>query len=162
MPRTNDLARRRFELMAAEYLARMGERIRLKREERGLTQDDLAREMPGKVTGQRISLWERGMNRPRDDSLEALARILGVSVSYFMAPEPDKSETPDLSLVKPDDDDRLGRIEKRLEQLDISVDHQNANLDRQSAILARIEAMIAVLPSPDELEEIRRAIDGGD
>lgn len=88
--------------MAAEYLERMGERIRQRREEFGLTQEELARQMPGRVTGARISLWERGKNRPRDDSLESLAKVLKVDVAYFMADEPDKTRTPDLFAVDGD------------------------------------------------------------
>lgn len=96
MTKTKTLAARRFELMAAEYLERMGARIKARREELGLTQDEVAGKMPGKVNGQRISLWERGKNRPRDDALEALAGVLDVDVSYFMASEPTNGDTPDL------------------------------------------------------------------
>src|SRR5690349_5848796 len=91
---TDELSRRRFELMAAEFLVAMGAKIRQRREELELTQEDVAREMRGRVTGSRVSLWERGKHRPHDDSLEELARVLRVPVSYFMAPEPDKTTTP--------------------------------------------------------------------
>ena len=79
--------------MAAEFLATMGEKIRTRRIEKGLTQEDVARQMPGRVTGARVSLWERGKHRPHDDSLEALAQVLDVPVSYFMAPAPARRAT---------------------------------------------------------------------
>jgi transcriptional regulator with XRE-family HTH domain len=122
MTRTSRAQRLRFEAMAAEYLARMGERIRERREALGLSQEDVARAMPGKITGQRISLWERGLHRPRDDSLEALARALEVDVSYFMTPEPAKEETPDLLGVGHHGDTRsasarMVALERKLDKL---------------------------------------------
>lgn len=112
--------------MAAEYLERMGERIRQRREEFGLTQEELARQMPGQVTGARISLWERGKNRPRDDSLESLAKVLKVDVAYFMADEPDKSRTPDLFAIE-DGDKSMDAVIRNL-------------LREQGRILAEIKA----------------------
>jgi transcriptional regulator with XRE-family HTH domain len=131
MTKTKSLAARRFELMAAEYLERMGARIRDRREELGLTQDDVARRMPGKITHNRISLWERGKNRPRDDALESLAGVLGVPVSYFMMSEPDKTKTPDLAGVMAPDESRsqLDAIERKLDM---------------------ILAALALIPAPDE------------
>ena len=119
MTKATSLVRRRFELMAAEYLERMGERIRARREEMGLSQDALAALLPGSTNGQRVSLWELGKHRPHNDSLEALARVLKVDVAYFMAPEAEKDNgTPDLFPVPTNDDiePRLAKIEELLKE----------------------------------------------
>lgn len=93
--RTFELQRRKFALMAAEHVRALGERIRLRREELGMTQDEVARKMQGSVDGQRVSKWERGENRPRDESLEDLARVLKTSATTLLAPAPNGNETPD-------------------------------------------------------------------
>jgi transcriptional regulator with XRE-family HTH domain len=87
--RTFELQRRKFALMAAEHVRALGERIRLRREELGMTQDEVARQMKGTVDGQRISKWERGENRPRDESLEDLARVLQTTALALLAPTTD-------------------------------------------------------------------------
>lgn len=56
---TRTLDVRRFELMAAEHVARMGARIKARREEVGLTQRELAEKIPGKSDVERL--------RPRHD-----------------------------------------------------------------------------------------------
>lgn len=89
-------SRRRFELMAAAYLERMGERIRARREELGLSRADVARLMPGKTNENAVYRWEKGLHRPNDDTLEALAEVLKTTVGQLLADEPDKSLTPDL------------------------------------------------------------------
>lgn len=71
--------------MAAAYLKRMGERIRERREELGLSRADVARAMPGKTNENAIYRWEKGQHRPNDDALEALAKALDVNVAYFHA-----------------------------------------------------------------------------
>jgi transcriptional regulator with XRE-family HTH domain len=135
--RTGELRRRRFELMAAEHVKRLGERIAARREALGLTQEEIARAMPGKVSGARISLWDRGEHRPRDDSLEHLAAALQTTTTALLMDAPDTTVTPDpfpLTL-----EDRIDQAEQRLTSL---VEKQNELLIRQSAILERIEAAI--------------------
>lgn len=139
----------RLQLMAAEYMKRMGERIAAAREAKGWSQGQLARAVEelrrqdnpdaANIDPSSISRYEKGKVEPNAKMKDYLAKALDQPVVYFMTPEPDKSTTPDLSLVKPDDD-RLARIEERLDQLEIAVDHQNANLARQSEILERIES----------------------
>src|SRR3954451_18403725 len=85
---TTALARRKLELVAAEYVVRMGRRIAQAREEAGMSQNDLARELPGKVGAQMGRKWERGLHAPRSDALEAIARVLKRPTAYFMAAEP--------------------------------------------------------------------------
>jgi transcriptional regulator with XRE-family HTH domain len=158
--RTFELQRRKFALMAAEHVRALGERIRVRREELGMTQDEVARQMSGTVDGQRISKWERGENRPRDESLEDLARVLKTTPEALLAPAA-KMETPDLSLPPANGiADRLDAIERALaeqretlaEQRETlaearreraeHVEHIEQLLARQDRILARIEANI--------------------
>lgn len=106
--------------MAAEYLERMGARIRARREELHLTQEDVARRFPGRTTGNQISRWERGANRPGDQQLEALAKVLDVPVAYFFAPPPTSNGTDVLSALRPADG-QLDRIERLLQQTSVQV-----------------------------------------
>jgi transcriptional regulator with XRE-family HTH domain len=114
MPSSDRLAARRFELVAAEYVQRMGARIAARRVEKGLSQVDVARALPGKVDGSQVSRWERGLHRPNDETLERLGEILDVPLAYFMAAEPTKGETPDPFPADNGTEDRLGRLESQL------------------------------------------------
>ena len=139
--------------MAGEMAERVGARIRERRLELGMKQRELA-DLLGSdaIDNQRISDWERGVNRPSDRYMEQLAVALKRNVAWFYS-ESTATATPDLSLVKPDDD-RLARIEQRLDQLEIAVDHQNANLAKQTDILARIEAR------EKRIEKLVRVLEG--
>ncbi len=134
---TNALARRRLELVAAEYVVRMGRRIAQAREEAGMSQNDLARELPGKVGAQMVSKWERGLHEPRADTLQAIARVLKRPVAYFMAEEPQEG-TPDL--MRALNGSSEGEILATLKQL---VERQTA-VERVLADLA--EHVAAALP----------------
>lgn len=131
--------------MAAEHVKLLGERIRLRREHLKMTQEEVARAMPGKVSGARISLWERGENKPRDDSLEHLAVVLGTTVAELSLPTPEKSSTPE---IFGDHADRLARIERKIseqlaehaQKVESLVTQQNDLLARQSKILMDLEA----------------------
>lgn len=146
--------------MAAEYVARIGERIRTRREELGLTQEEVARRLPGKVTGQRVSLWERGEHQPRADSLEAVAKALDVPVTYFLAAAPDKTETPDLvaTMGPPrSSEDRLEAVERLVYENFVLLAAIAAKLDvsaRPGAVIALqgIEQRLADQASQDPAE----------
>ena len=60
----------------------IGSRIRKYREERGLSQKQLA-ELIG-VKNNRVSNWEQGLNRPDADILATLCRALQVSPSELL------------------------------------------------------------------------------
>ena len=62
----------------------LGERIRQLRQNRGLTQEQLAN---GKLTKSFISLLERGVAKPSVDTLSDLARRLGTSVDALLGSE---------------------------------------------------------------------------
>jgi transcriptional regulator with XRE-family HTH domain len=85
-----------------------------------MSQNDLARELPGKVGAQMVSKWERGLHEPRSDTLEAIARVLNRSIAYFMADEPQEG-TPNLLEVLNGDGDRL---DEAISQLKLLVERQ--------------------------------------
>jgi len=63
-------------------LTELGNRIRTRREARGLTQRDLASAL--QISTQAVSKWERGENAPDIGILPDLARILDVSVDWLL------------------------------------------------------------------------------
>jgi len=101
--------------MAAEHVARIGARIRQRREELGLTQRELADLIPGKADSNQVSKWERGEHKPGDDTLEHIAKALNVDPSYFHVPEP-KPGTPDL-MGSLNDSSPLDQINAKLDAI---------------------------------------------
>lgn len=96
---TSDAQTLRFAAVAREYVENLGKRIRERRVELGLSQDELARKVGLKATGNYVSRWERGVVEPEGDYLELVAKALETSVGDLMSgPKADrsKSETPDL------------------------------------------------------------------
>jgi transcriptional regulator with XRE-family HTH domain len=61
--------------------AHVGERIRIRRTELGLTQEDLSRQI--RVSYQQVQKYETGANRISAGRLYEIASELGVSVAYF-------------------------------------------------------------------------------
>lgn len=60
----------------------IGGKIRQYRKEKGLTQEELAKEI--NVTKNRISNWEQGINRPDADIIGKICRALNVSPSNLL------------------------------------------------------------------------------
>jgi len=67
----------------------IGQRIRARRLEKGLSQTELATEVG--VTFQQIQKYEKGMNRVGGGRLSQIAEVLGVPPSYFFASEDGKN-----------------------------------------------------------------------
>ena len=63
--------------------------LRAARERLGLTQHQLAR-MVGVAGGERISRWELGLDEPRPDSWERLARVLNAPVVELHGVDPER------------------------------------------------------------------------
>lgn len=57
-------------------------RLKTLREERGLSQQSLAKEIG--VSQKAIDFWERGINEPKASYLIKLAEYFGVSVDYLL------------------------------------------------------------------------------
>jgi transcriptional regulator with XRE-family HTH domain len=72
----------------------IGERIRLRRTERGLTQEQLAAALD--VSYQQVQKYETGANRISAGRIYQLARKLGVEVGYFFDGLPDADSLPPL------------------------------------------------------------------
>jgi transcriptional regulator with XRE-family HTH domain len=68
-----------------ERTEQIGRRIRAAREAKGLSQNDLAKRLPGSVSAHYVSRWETGYNRPSAAHLEMLAAVLDVPVAFFYA-----------------------------------------------------------------------------
>lgn len=100
--------------MALEYVARMGARIRERREELGMTQRELADAIPGKADSNQVSKWERGEHKPGDNNLEHIAKALEVDPSFFMAAKPAAGVAPLLQNLS---GSQLDRIEAKLDEL---------------------------------------------
>jgi transcriptional regulator with XRE-family HTH domain len=61
--------------------AHVGSRLRMRRIERGMTQEKLAEKF--RLTFQQVQKYEKGANRMGSSRLQQAADILGVPVSYF-------------------------------------------------------------------------------
>lgn len=103
--------------MAAEYKARVGERIREAREAKGWSQAALARELPGTVDGPSVSRWERGKVAPNPDTLEALADALDVDVSHFLSARPEAGTADLMGALAGESASQLDRIESKLDRI---------------------------------------------
>lgn len=139
--------------MAAEHVERIGNRIRERREELGLSRDDLAREMPGKTNGNAIYRWEKGLHEARPDALEALATALDVPVSYFYVDQPDKSETPDLGAALngngPTPSEDLLRIRDQLDRIETTVNRLQEFIETPE-LSSAVDAVVAALAEQPE------------
>jgi transcriptional regulator with XRE-family HTH domain len=72
-------------------LGELGQRIKRRREARGLRQADVASAL--RVTPQAVSKWERGENAPDIVVLVPLSRLLDVTVEWLLGAGPAERET---------------------------------------------------------------------
>jgi transcriptional regulator with XRE-family HTH domain len=155
---TDRLAALRLQLMAGELARQIGERIRQRRTELGLNQGDLAALIGSTaVNNQRISDWERGVNKPSERYMEELAVALERDVSWFYSG--DVSPTPDLMAALPGTENQLDRIEAKLDQLlarvgDVDIADFTEQITRDfEALAARLDATAATAQPADEPED---------
>lgn len=76
------------------YMDSFGQRLKYKREEKGLTQQQLA-DLLGKGNKTVISSWEKDKNEPSFSDLRNLAVHLNTTVSYLIDSTPEPSNLPD-------------------------------------------------------------------
>ena len=107
MPRTSmSVAAKRSRTQANTVDTHVGQRIRDKRNERGMSQTEVANALG--VTFQQVQKYERGTNRVGASRLFDLSRILSVPVQYFFEglnnqPTPiEKEDDNVIHLMKPD------------------------------------------------------------
>lgn len=112
-----------------EKLKDFGPRLRVFREKRGLTQQDLAQAVD--TTVMLISRYERGMHLPAADKVVALARVLRVTTDALLCGDRKGEEAVPFENV------RLFERMKILDRLPRS--DQNTVLDLIDAVIARHE-----------------------
>ena len=107
MPRTSmSVAAKRSLAQANTVDTYVGQRIRDKRNERGMSQTEVANALG--VTFQQVQKYERGTNRVGASRLFDLSRILNVPIQYFfegLKNQPTQIEKEDdnvIHLMKPD------------------------------------------------------------
>lgn len=118
-PMTRTSAILRLQLVAAEHVERIGQRIESRRKELKLNRRELAQRVGGATNENAVYRWERGKHRPEDSTLELLALALEVDVAYFMTPEPVPG-TPDLMGALPgrqSPQTQLDRLETKIDAL---------------------------------------------
>ena len=76
-----------------EGVSVLHENLRLKRKERGLSQEELASRLH--VVRQTISKWEKGMSVPDSEQLIKIAVILETTVSELLGTQVENKEEPD-------------------------------------------------------------------
>ena len=78
-------------------MSTLGKRIKELRREKGLLQDDLAKEIG--VSKGTVSVWERGGRKPEYDTLQLLCEYFQVNLGYLLG------EDVDRALVLPTEDE---------------------------------------------------------
>lgn len=89
----------------------LNENIKLMRQSRGLSQEELAREL--KVVRQTVSKWERGLSVPDSEMLISISTILETNVSVLLG------ETVRISKIEMNED--LLAISKKLEDINLQL-----------------------------------------
>lgn len=119
----------KFALMAVLYKEQVGEAIKKRRDDLGLSQSVIAdrietwlRENKGRANGkpfdpQNVSRWERGANMATGDNLEAVAAALETDVPTLLA-----GIKPDSHGRSPDaDQSQLDRMEERQKRVEAAI-----------------------------------------
>lgn len=89
--------------IANRYNELVGHRVKLAREERGLSQTALIEKMNGGLQQSVLSSLERGTRRWNLEHLVLVANALGVRVGLLVDPPDDPIPNPDLVAPPPDD-----------------------------------------------------------
>lgn len=128
MQGTSPAQRLRLQLVAAEYVERIGQRIRERREELGLSRPALVRKTQGLVTENDLYRWETGRHRPQDGALDDLAAALEVDTSYFFQRDKPPSKAT-----------QIDAIEQRLAE-------QQVQIEALMNAIGRLEQRLGVTP----------------
>lgn len=75
----------------------LGERIKERRIELGLTQKDLAKNL--NISFQTISKYEKDINQPDPEKLKTLSKCLDCSIDYLVG----NTDLPSMKIIKDDD-----------------------------------------------------------
>ncbi|MDY5669196.1 MAG: helix-turn-helix transcriptional regulator [Bacilli bacterium] len=89
-------------------MSTIGNRIKLKRKELGLTQAELGEKL--NITDRAVSKWEQGEGDPNLSIIPNIAKVLGVSLDYLLL---GKEEEPAITLDDMDAEKRLSLLIKK-------------------------------------------------
>jgi transcriptional regulator with XRE-family HTH domain len=151
---TDRLGALRLQLMAGELASRIGARIREAREDSGINQRQLADRIPSDaVNNQRVSDWERGVNKPSDRYMKMIATALDRPVGWFYSEAP--ADTPDLmETLNGNGPSQLDRIEEKLDGL---LEELNRTVAARDEALAGLRGQMAALDDQLRLMSARQA-----
>jgi transcriptional regulator with XRE-family HTH domain len=113
----------------------VGERIRIRRKQLGLTQDNLAN-MLG-LTFQQVQKYERGMNRISAGRLFGISKVLDLSVSFFFDGLAEDAPTRGLS---EEDNDALRLPPEAADLVAAFAQIKNPRIRRKLVEMARVMA----------------------
>lgn len=120
-------------------MASFGERLKQLREERGMTQEEVAKILD--VTKVAISGYERGVRHPRFDILDNLADYFDVDINYMSGVSDKRKQYPRMT---PEEQDRLHvdyiSVDITVEEFELVKAYRR--LDEYSKKLTRMAARI--------------------
>ena len=91
-------------------MSTIGNRIKLKRKELGLTQAELGEKL--NITDRAVSKWEQGEGDPNLSIIPDIAKVLGVSLDYLLL---GKEEEPAITLDDMDSEKRMHYLIKQFQ-----------------------------------------------
>lgn len=93
---------------------KIAQRIRERREAKGLSQSELARRVG--LERQQVAVWEKARNKPSEENFLALARVLGTYISYLFGETDDPRPAPDWHTDKGASSARITRARAHLQK----------------------------------------------
>lgn len=134
----------------------IGRRIAKLRLERGLTQEQLAREIG--VSAQAVSKWENDQNYPDISLLVPLSRILGTSVDELLGAEPTETSDKTAAADKADTKDRATTgTAHDVVASNPAIDHDSS--DSRDAVCEKCEAANDEMPIEAHAEVLEASTD---
>jgi transcriptional regulator with XRE-family HTH domain len=157
MPTTNRVQTARFALQMAAFAEKIGQRMRERREELKesdprWTQDYAARQVRDDLTGAQYARWERGEVMPREDTIEDIAKALGLRVDDLYGPA-ERASTGRVLGFKEEDAAREIRMEAKLDAL---LAHHGVDYLAPDNALRRAEDAPRTLASKRQAEPRRK------
>lgn len=148
MRTTSNVERARLRLVAEHYKLEVGQAIRKRRLELGLTQKELA-DLTHYKEPQSVSRWERGENLPGDLTIIATALKLTLAELVANIEPPDRRTARKFGRATKPEPSQLDRIEEMVSAIDERLRVMQARAaTRDAEVLARIdEALQASLQS---------------
>lgn len=112
----------------------LGQRIKVGRMSRGLTQAELAQQL--EVSSSTVAMWEVGRREPNLETLEAISDVFNVPLSYFLCDDPDHAVN-----LSPADADRLEALHRN-PRLGMLFDRQREMSDADVEIMLTLAERI--------------------